>query len=86
MYVATPLNAIRTFKALTWSDVDVERGIISVRRSFDRESGELKQTKIGNKGIRRFAIEQNLKPLLRAMHAASSADQSVIELRNVTHQ
>lgn len=69
-------------KALRWSDVDVERGIISVRRSYDRESGELKQTKTGNKGIRRFAIEQNLLPLLRAMHAASSPDQAVLELRN----
>lgn len=50
-------------KALTWDDADADRGIVSVRRSFDRETGELKQTKTGNKGMRRFAIEPALLPL-----------------------
>lgn len=57
-------------KALDWSDVDIERGIVSIRVAWDRETDEVKQTKTGNKSIRRFAIEPNLLPLLRAMHAA----------------
>ena len=40
-----------------------------------------KQTKTGNKGIRQFAIEQNLLPLLRVTKAASTADANVVELR-----
>ncbi len=57
-------------KALSWDDVDTDRGIVSVRRSFDRETGELKKTKTGNKGMRRFAIEPTLLPLLRAVGEA----------------
>ncbi len=69
-------------KALDWSEVDVERGIVSVRVSWDRESGELKQTKTGNKGIRRFAIEPNLLPLLRAMHTEANGAGPVITMRD----
>jgi len=69
-------------KALDWSDVDIERGIVSVRVSWDRESGELKQTKTGNKGIRRFAIEPNLLPLLRAMHTEANGAGPVITMRD----
>ena len=61
-------------KALTWPDVDIERGIISVRRSYDRNTGRVKQTKTGNKGMRRFAAEPELLPLLRAMHGTRSTD------------
>jgi len=68
-------------KALDWSEVDVERGIVSVRVSWDRDSGELKQTKTGNKGIRRFAIEPNLMPLLRAMHLEANGVGPVITMR-----
>ena len=42
-------------KALTWPDVDIERSIVSVRRSYDRDTGRIKQTKTGDKGMRRFA-------------------------------
>lgn len=68
-------------QALSWSDVDVEGGIISVRRSFDRNTRAIKQTKTGNKGIRRFAIEPPLLPLLRAMHAETNGEGQVISLR-----
>jgi len=53
-----------------------------VRVSWDRESGELKQTKTGNKGIRRFAIEPNLLPLLRAMHTQANGVGPVISMRD----
>jgi integrase len=68
-------------KALTCDDVDIERGIVSVRRSFDRETGEIKKTKTGNKGMRRFAIEPTLLPLLKAMRAERGGTGQVVSLR-----
>lgn len=68
-------------KALSWNDIDVDRGIISVRHSFDRSTGTVKETKTGNKGIRRFAIEPTLLPLLRAMHAEAGGEGPVVSLR-----
>ena len=68
-------------KALNWPDVDLERGILSVRRSFDRATGLVKQTKTGNKGIRRFAIEPELLPLLRTMHAEAGGQGPVVDMR-----
>jgi integrase len=68
-------------KALTWPDVDVERGIISVRRPYDRSTGRIKQTKTGNKGIRRFAVEPELLPLLRARHDAANGQGPVVDMR-----
>jgi hypothetical protein len=47
-----------------------------------RKSGELKQTKTGNNGIRRFAIEPNLLPLLRAMHTEANGAGPVIKMRD----
>ncbi|MEO8182505.1 MAG: tyrosine-type recombinase/integrase [Deltaproteobacteria bacterium] len=68
-------------KALMWPDVDIERGILSVRRSYERQTGRLKQTKTGNKGIRRFAIEPALLPLLQAMHADAGGQGAVVVMR-----
>jgi integrase len=68
-------------KALTWPDVDIERGIISVRHSYDRNTGRIKQTKTGNKGMRRFAIEPELLPLVRAMHADAKGQGPVVTMR-----
>jgi hypothetical protein len=56
-------------------------GIVSIRVAWDREAGEAKQTKTGNKGIRRFAIEPNLLPLLRAMHAEAKGAGPVVTMR-----
>jgi len=68
-------------KALSWSDIDLGHGLISVRLSFDRNTGTIKQTKTGNKGNRRFAIEPTLLPLLRAMHAEAGGEGTVVRLR-----
>ncbi len=54
-------------RALRWEDVDLDHGVVSVRYSYDQDTKTTKQTKTGNKGVRRFAIEPNLLPLLRAM-------------------
>jgi integrase len=55
-------------RALRWEDIDLAHGVVSIRYSFDQESRQVKQTKTGNKGLRRFGIEPELLPLLRAMH------------------
>lgn len=66
--------------ALSWSDVDVERGIICVRRAYDQDREVVRGTKTGNKGIRRFAIEPTLLPLLRAMHREAGGQGLVIDM------
>jgi integrase len=68
-------------KALEWTDVDTDRGIVTIRLSYDQESGEVKQTKTGNRGIRRFAIEPALLPLLRAMREESGGEGAVVDMR-----
>jgi integrase len=69
-------------KALDWSNVDIERGIVSIRAVWDRGANDVKErTKTGNKGVRRFAIEQSLMPLLRAMHAEANGAGPVINMR-----
>ena len=37
-------------KALDWTDVDMERGIVSIRVAWDRDRDEVKQTKTGEQG------------------------------------
>ncbi len=52
--------------ALTWADVDLERGVVHIHRSASRRTGESKSTKTG--GTRRVPVEPHLLPLLCAMH------------------
>jgi integrase len=37
-------------KALDWSEVDIERGIVSVRVAWDRDTDELKQPRRATRG------------------------------------
>lgn len=69
-------------RALTWSDVDVERGIVHVHRSVDREGGS-KPTKTGIR--RRFAIEPMVLPLLRAMHKEAGGAGAIVQLPDDRH-
>ena len=61
--------------ALTWDDVDLERGIVHIHRSADRRTGEVKSTK--TKTARRVPIDPALRPLLEAMHADSKGEGRV---------
>jgi integrase len=55
-------------RALTWEDgVDLERGVVHIHKSIDRQTGEIKSTKTDTP--RRVPIEPALRPLLEAMHA-----------------
>jgi integrase len=59
-------------RALTWDSIDLAHGAISIRQAFDQERGEVKQTKTGNKGIRRFAIEPEWRGYRHAVPTVAS--------------
>jgi integrase len=63
-------------EALSWTDVDLARGIIHIHCAADRETGHVRETKTGI--TRRLPIEPELLPLLRAMHAESNGRGRVI--------
>jgi integrase len=65
--------------ALRWEDVDLERGVVLIHRSFNRETGELKSTKSDT--ARRIPIEPELRPLLEAMHRESRGRGIVAPVR-----
>ena len=66
----------REVNALRWEDVDLDRGIVLIHRSFNRETGEVKSTKSDT--ARRIPIEPELRPLLRAMHEESGGQGPVV--------
>lgn len=68
-------------RALRWDggDIDIEHGTLSVTRALQR-SGKTKSTKSGE--TRRFAIEANLLPLLRAMRAEAGGKGPVVSFRD----
>jgi integrase len=65
-------------RVLRWEDVDLAHGTIHIHRARDRNTGEEKPTKTAV--ARRFSIEANLRPLLKAMHDARGANAHVSEL------
>jgi integrase len=67
---------------LEWIKVDLEHGILTIDRARNRDTGEAKSTKTG--GTRRFSIEPNLIPMLRAMHDAAEGAGKVFNL-DATH-
>jgi hypothetical protein len=56
--------------ALTWKDVDLERGVVHLHASANRKTGDVGTTKSGT--TRRIPIEPTLLPLLQAMRAESN--------------
>jgi hypothetical protein len=61
------------------SDVDLEHGVLAITRAYNRRRpGETKGTKTD--APRRFAVEPNLLPLLRALHAEKDGKGLVIKL------
>jgi integrase len=65
-------------RALTWDDVDLERGILSITKAIDRTTGGLKSTK--TKTPRLVPIEPALLPLLQAMHDECDGKGQLIDL------
>jgi integrase len=66
-------------RALRWDggDLDLDHGVLSITRAL--RQGEAKATKSGE--TRRFALEPNLLPLLRAMHDQRGGKGPVVHLR-----
>jgi integrase len=60
-------------RALLWSDVDLERGIIRISKSIDRKTRKVKSTKA--KRARDVPIELGLRPLLQAMKDEAEGDR-----------
>ena len=66
-------------RALKWTAVDLEHGVISVVERFDRRTGEDREgTKSG--AARQIPIHANLIPLLEAMHEESDGEGYVCEM------
>ena len=67
-------------RVMRWQDgdVDLEHGIISVTRAWNRRTKRIKDTKTGES--RRFAIEPALLPLLEAMHEEKCGEGPVVGL------
>lgn len=61
-------------EALTWRDVDLEHGVVSITKAVDRKTGKVKSTKSGE--TRRVPIEPNLYPLFQRLHAARANDDA----------
>jgi integrase len=67
-------------RCMRWDggDVDLEHGVLSITRAYNRRTGAIKPTKSGH--TRRFAIEANLLPLLKAMHDSKDGAGPMVQL------
>jgi integrase len=65
--------------ALRWEDVDLERGVVHLHASVNRNTGTRKVTKTDD--ARRVPIERELLPLLRAMHEETGGRGVVAPVR-----
>src|SRR6202167_4059533 len=65
-------------RVMRWQDgdVDLEHGILSITRAYNRRTKRIKETKTGES--RRFAIEPNLLPLLHAIHEQKCGEGPVV--------
>lgn len=79
--VYTGLRAAE-LRALRWSDVNFDDGVIDVHHTLDRE-GEAGTTK--SEQPRKVQIEPALRPLLETMHALARGDGRVVELHDDRH-
>ncbi len=64
-------------EALEWEDLDLERGTVHIHRAIHYDTGEIKPVK--TQEARRFSIERNLLPLLRALHDAREGRGRVLD-------
>lgn len=52
--------------ALRWSDVDLERGVVAIRRSISQVGGELREKDTKTHQSRRVAVDEGTVGVLRA--------------------
>jgi integrase len=67
-------------RCMRWQDgdVDLDHGILSITRAYNRRTGRIKPTKTGE--TRRFALDANILPLLKAMHEEKCGEGPVVML------
>ena len=67
-------------RVLRWDggDIDLEHGVLSITRAYNRRAKTVKGTKTGD--WRRFALEPNVLPLLQALHGEKKGEGVVIDL------
>jgi hypothetical protein len=70
---------------IMWDQVDLIHGVVAVRYAYDEDKKRKKQTKSGNKGIRRFSIEPALMPRLNAMPAELGGQGPVVLIPDRKH-
>ncbi len=70
-------------RALRWDggDIDLSHAALSITRAWSRTTGKEKSTKTGD--TRRFALEANLVPLLKAMHAEKKGKGKILGLNEL---
>ena len=66
-------------RGLRWTDVDLEHGVLAVRQQVD-DDGASKALKTGGRGVRRFALEPRILPLLRALKQEGDGGDFVISM------
>jgi len=64
-------------EALEWDDLDLQRGTVHIHRAVHYDTGETKPVK--TQEARRFSVERNLLPLLRALHDARDGRARVLD-------
>jgi integrase len=64
--------------ALDWSDVDLDRRVVHIHRSVDRDTGDMKPTKTSV--ARRVPIEPELVPLLQVMRKETDGKGRVLAI------
>lgn len=64
-------------EALEWDDLDLDRGTVHIHRAVHYDTGETKPVK--TQEARRFSVERNLLPLLRAMRDARRGRARVLD-------
>jgi len=57
-------------------DVDLEHGVVSITKALNARTAKVESTKTGE--TRRFAVEPNLLPLLRALHNEADGKGEVV--------
>lgn len=65
-----------------WSDVDLDKGLITVQRSFNKRTGEFKSTKAGY--WRTVPVSGELRGLLMVMRGAGAGKTTTTRNRNPT--
>jgi integrase len=64
-------------KALTWSDIDLDAGVVHITKAWDEEADEIKAPKTRN-GVRDVPIHANLRPLIEYLLEHRERDEPCV--------